>query len=209
MKTIKPSRRQFIVAAAAVGASGCFGSFGATNALYDWNEGVSNNKWIQWLVFLVLIILPVYGLFILADAIVLNTIEFWTGTNPVGTAKLPEGHTLHSSRTDDPDVIRHEVRKDGELVRVIHVKRVSEDEMMMLDEHMKPLARARMNADGEIELLDPEGRSLSALDAGARTRVALAVDAGMAPTEAVLDSVSAPQRERMLALTRQDAGARG
>jgi hypothetical protein len=199
-----PSRRQFVIAAAALGASGCFGKFGATNALYDWNQDVSSNKWIRWLVFLVLIILPVYGLFMLADAIVLNTIEFWTGNNPVsgGHAELDDGHTLSSTRTDDPDVIRHEVRKDGKLVRVVHARRIGEREMELLDGSMRVLARARMRDDGSVELLDAHGQTLSSMTPSAIERVELALDAGASPTQAVLRAAEDADRERMLALAR-------
>jgi hypothetical protein len=72
------------VVTAAAGSAGCWGSFSLTNKLYRFNDGVSDSKWIKWLLFLGLIILPVYSLFILGDAIIFNTIEFFTGSNPFG-----------------------------------------------------------------------------------------------------------------------------
>jgi hypothetical protein len=198
------SRRGFLVASSALLATGCFGSFGATNALYDWNKGVSSSKWLQWLVFLVLIILPVYGLFILADALVINTIEFFSGRNPIGggTADLGNGHTLRSSRTEDPNLVKHEILEDGELKRTVYVRRLSDHEMVLLDEHMKPSGRARILPDGAVELLDAEGRVLSTVRPKQVRRATAALSDGAGPSQAVADVLDADRREALLASAR-------
>jgi hypothetical protein len=184
---IQLTRRAALGAGLALLGSGCFGGFGATHSLYKWNTDVSDNKWLRWLVFLVLIIVPVYGLFILADALVLNTIEFFSGKNPIngGTAQLGGGHTLTSSRTTDPNVIRHEHRKDGKLVRVLYVKRVNDREMLLLDEHFHVLTGVELNAHGKVSLRDGTGRELAALGAAEIERIGLALEAGASPLNAV------------------------
>ena len=58
--------------------SSCIGSFRLTNKLKDWNEGVGS-KWVNELVFLAMHIVPVYEVAIFVDAVVLNSVEFWTG----------------------------------------------------------------------------------------------------------------------------------
>ena len=63
--------------------SSCLGSFSAFNNLKDWNQGVSDSKFVNNLVFWGLNIIPVYGLFFLGDAIIFNVIEFWSGSNPI------------------------------------------------------------------------------------------------------------------------------
>jgi hypothetical protein len=63
--------------------TGCFGSFSLLHKVHDWNGSVSENKFVQELVFLGFIILPVYSLSSLIDAVILNTVEFWTGDNPL------------------------------------------------------------------------------------------------------------------------------
>jgi len=65
-------------------ATGCYGSFNLTKKVYNWN-GTMGDKWINTVVFIVLA-WNVYGLVLLADGVVLNTIEFWTGNNPVAMA---------------------------------------------------------------------------------------------------------------------------
>lgn len=62
--------------------SSCLGSFRLTNKCYTWNKSIGD-KWINELVFIGLNIIPVYDICILADAVIFNSIEFWTGNNPV------------------------------------------------------------------------------------------------------------------------------
>ena len=83
-------------------ASGCYGPFNLTRSLHDWNGTVVENEWGQEGIFLLLAIFPVYGLCMLGDAIIFNSIEFWGGDNPISppsTAMLdddgePLGDTL-------------------------------------------------------------------------------------------------------------------
>lgn len=80
-----------------VATSGCFGGFQLTRKVYQFNRDVSPDKWIRELVFLVMAILPVYGFATLIDAVILNSIEFWTGNNPV----LAENGATQTIQTDD------------------------------------------------------------------------------------------------------------
>ncbi|MBR2606324.1 MAG: DUF3332 domain-containing protein [Bacteroidaceae bacterium] len=60
--------------------SSCIGSFNLTNKVKDWNGGLGN-KFVNELIFIGLHIIPVYELTIMADILVLNSIEFWTGSS--------------------------------------------------------------------------------------------------------------------------------
>ena len=62
--------------------SGCYGSFAATKKVYQWN-GTVGDKWVNSIVMIGLNIIPVYGIAGGADILVLNTVEFWTGKNPL------------------------------------------------------------------------------------------------------------------------------
>ncbi len=66
---------------------GCIGSFQLTNNLYNWNTTQLGSKWASEVVFLAFLIVPVYSVTLLADGIVLNSIEFWTGSNPLAMNK--------------------------------------------------------------------------------------------------------------------------
>lgn len=73
--------------------SSCVGSFGLFNRISSWNQSIGT-KFVNELVFLALNIVPVYGVAYLADALVINSIEFWSGTNPmanVGDVKKVKG----------------------------------------------------------------------------------------------------------------------
>ncbi|MFN7014176.1 MAG: DUF3332 domain-containing protein [Bacteroidia bacterium] len=60
----------------------CIGSFTLTKKVYEFNRGVGN-KFIQELVFIAFCVLPVYSIATFVDVVILNLIEFWTGSNPM------------------------------------------------------------------------------------------------------------------------------
>lgn len=64
--------------------SSCIGSFALHGKLVNWNQNLSN-KFVNELVFLAFNIVPVYGICYLADAVVINSIEFWSGSNPIAS----------------------------------------------------------------------------------------------------------------------------
>lgn len=70
----------------------CIGSFTLTNKLLSWNKTVGN-KFVNELVFFAFWILPVYEVSALADVLVLNSIEFWSGENPVAAGT----HTIQGN----------------------------------------------------------------------------------------------------------------
>jgi hypothetical protein len=67
----------------------CIGSFGLSNKILSWNKELGN-KFVNEVVFLALWIVPVYQFSMFADMIVLNSIEFWTGSNPVSAGVVKE-----------------------------------------------------------------------------------------------------------------------
>lgn len=56
--------------------------FVVTKKLYNWNSRLGN-KWVNEIVFLIMVIIPVYGIAVLVDGIILNSVDFWTGSNPL------------------------------------------------------------------------------------------------------------------------------
>ena len=66
-----------------VSVSNCYGKFALTRKIYTWNGNVSENKFVKTLVMWGLMIIPVYGIGGAVDIIILNTIEFWSGSNPM------------------------------------------------------------------------------------------------------------------------------
>lgn len=60
----------------------CIGSFSLSNKLLAWNKTVGN-KFVNEVVFFAFWVVPVYEVSMLADIVVLNSIEFWSGSNPI------------------------------------------------------------------------------------------------------------------------------
>lgn len=71
--------------AVSIPLTSCIGSFSLTKDVMKWNNQVGS-KFVNELVFFAFWILPVYQVTALADLIVLNSIEFWSGSNPMTTS---------------------------------------------------------------------------------------------------------------------------
>ncbi len=70
----------------------CIGSHALFNKVQDWNQSVSN-KWVNEILYFAMWCVPVYEISLLADMWIFNSIEFWTGSNPMaaGTVKHVKG----------------------------------------------------------------------------------------------------------------------
>ncbi|MDR1201034.1 MAG: DUF3332 domain-containing protein [Tannerellaceae bacterium] len=94
--------------------SSCIGSFSLTNKLLTWNKEI-DTKLVNEIVFLAFHIIPVYEISFLVDIFVINSIEFWTGDNPVadvGTVKTIEGKDgVYTVETKENG---YTIQKDGE-----------------------------------------------------------------------------------------------
>jgi hypothetical protein len=158
------------VALFSVHVSGCFGKFALTRAIWEFNKNVSPNKFVQWLVFLVLVVVPVYGIGTLVDALVINSIEFWTGSNPVLAAegggtqtrvvRLGPGDTLRLSREPGSDVMKVELEREGQAPLVRYFEPL-EDGMAVRDDAGAVLLQAREQLDGAVRVTDAAGVAMA------------------------------------------------
>lgn len=82
MKKIKISVVALLIGMTSIATTSCIGSFALTKSVLNWNKGI-DNKVVNELVFVAFWILPVYEVSALADLLVLNSIEFWSGNNPM------------------------------------------------------------------------------------------------------------------------------
>jgi hypothetical protein len=150
--------------------TGCFGKFSLTRAMWDFNRNISGNKFIQWAVFLVMVIVPVYGVGALVDALVINSIEFWTGSNPISSAggadgdtrvvRLGTGETLKLSREPGSEVMKVELEREGQAPVVRYFEPLN-DGMVVRDEAGALLIQAREQVDGAVTVTDAAGASLA------------------------------------------------
>lgn len=116
-------RRATILSLAAVGllgSTGCFGSFQLTRKLHAFNKSVSDDKFVQELVFLAFAVPQIYSLVAGADALIFNTVEFWTGKNPVVSARTatPDGRSFvqTGSATAERKTLVIDEMRDGETL---------------------------------------------------------------------------------------------
>jgi len=154
--------------------SGCYGPFNLTRRLHHWN-GQVGSKWENEFVFLVLAWLPVYGLATLGDALIFNSMEFWTGKNPVDppSAALPQ--TRRIARGSDEAVLTYRPVSDGAELFIEQFQqgksagslRVTRRDGMTvgLDADGKVLVSSRSMADGSILIHDGSGKQMAAYSA--------------------------------------------
>ncbi|MCB5270413.1 MAG: DUF3332 domain-containing protein [Candidatus Cloacimonetes bacterium] len=127
-----------------VGLGGCFGNFAATRKVYDFNQSFGG-KWENQLLFWVLNIVPVYGLASWGDVVIFNTIEFWTGSNPM--AMGPKEEVIKYASQDGKD-LRITIRQNQVVVEDLANPGVE------LELSYKPLEKAwyYQGAEGEFKI---------------------------------------------------------
>jgi hypothetical protein len=89
---------------AAFAATACTGTFRLTRDVYKFHR--SQQKWADEIIFLAFVIVPVYGISTLADGILFNSIEFWTGKNPLASTTDANNNVAmkYDSKTQDIQV---------------------------------------------------------------------------------------------------------
>lgn len=103
-------------------ATSCIGTFTLTNKLASWNRCVGD-KVTNELVFFAFWILPVYEVAGLADLLVLNAIEFWSGSNPMASnTRIIDGQDGRYRLVTDASGYTVESLTDGSTVRLDYHK---------------------------------------------------------------------------------------
>ncbi|MCZ6794005.1 MAG: DUF3332 family protein [Planctomycetota bacterium] len=145
-----------VLGAALLTSPGCYGSFKLTKKLYDWNGSIED-PWGQEAAFLVCVLVPAYFFSTLGDAIVFNSVEFWTGDNPVDApAKAAEG--------DGGDGMTTTVRR-GEYRAVLESRSSAEGRRLELrlfrGEQLLDESTLIQRPGGRLERRDADGRLLA------------------------------------------------
>ena len=63
--------------------AGCYGSYGAFHKVHAWNGKATSSKWGNSAIHLGLWIVPVYEIVLLGDFLIFNTVEHFSGKNPM------------------------------------------------------------------------------------------------------------------------------
>jgi len=163
-------------------AQGCYGHFPLTHAVYRMNgeaggsigEDRTQHKLVQSVLFWVLWIIPVYEVSVLADAVVLNLIEFWTGdTVDLSAVQERDGSkvALQSMANGHEAVLT--VSRNGKTLAEQHVVKVSATAFEVRDASGHLTGTFQKTAEGGILLSDAQGkviRTLTAADMAALPR---------------------------------------
>ncbi|NNN47168.1 DUF3332 family protein [Vibrio sp. 2-2(8)] len=116
------------LAVVSVALSGCVGSNAVTGYLMKFNIKAVDNRYARG--GLNMLLAPVYGLTIAADYVIFNSLEFWTGSNPLTGAPhifdiktetyLDINHKLDPSLTEAPvgPITQNRIIQSGEMFQV-------------------------------------------------------------------------------------------
>jgi len=148
-----------LLAAAMLGMfllSACTGTFTLTKKVHKFNRDF-DNKWVEEAVFLAFVILPVYGISTLGDALIFNTMEFWTGSNPMAATDRPAPAVAY-----DP-LLDHVVVSDHEGGKVLLTMEEEDGILLARTTDGTVICRLIKNDDGSIQLFSPDGTLLQQL----------------------------------------------
>ena len=148
----------------------CYGPFNLTKNVYHWNSGIKgsgevSDKWMKEFVFFGMIIVPVYMFSALLDGFIFNSIQFWSGDNPVKAADVNRNGTTKTvalgettirwTQTDEGALVTYE--RHGIVERRATII-ADGSGYRLIDESGMVLAEAEYEADGAVTVLDHDCR---------------------------------------------------
>lgn len=156
--------------------SSCIGSFGLFNKVLDWNKQVSN-KFVNEVIFLV--ISPAYAVCGTIDLFVLNSVEFWSGSNPIASV----GKTQNVWGKDGKLYAVKTLKNGYEITKPTGDKVLfSYDEKSQtwsMEENGVQQELFRFNEDGTIEANLPSGETMNvSLNDAGMYQLRMAVNGG-------------------------------
>jgi hypothetical protein len=156
----KSMKAIILLLAGSMALSSCVGSFSLFNKLADWNKNATKDKFLNEIIFLV--ISPAYAFCGAADVFVLNTIEFWNGSNPLVSNEgktqyvMGEDGKMYAVRTLKNG---YEVTSpEGSIANFVYNKKAN-SWSMLVDGKAKEIFR--FNNDGTIRTNLPSGQKMN------------------------------------------------
>lgn len=143
-----------LLLAATLPLQSCIGSFALTHKVLSWNNQVGS-KFVNELVFFAFWILPVYEVTSIADLLVINSIEFWSGNNPV-EASTKVVDTDHGRYYIACDGAGYDITApNGDKVRLNFEEDVKTWSVSVNDEEALPFMT--MIDDSHVKMITPDG----------------------------------------------------
>ena len=110
MRKIRIAVGALLVAGGSMLFSSCIGSFSLTKSVLNWNKNVGS-KVVNELIFFAFWLVPVYEVTSVADLLILNSIEFWSGKNVI---------QAHITNEIDTEQGKYVVVCDGRGYQITH-----------------------------------------------------------------------------------------
>ncbi|MCI6159955.1 MAG: DUF3332 domain-containing protein [Prevotellaceae bacterium] len=169
----------FLLMAGGMVLNSCIGSYTLFNKFAKWETRATDSKFLNAIIGVLL--LPVNGVCLFVDAFILNTIEFWTGSNPMAqnigkTQRVMGGDGLYYAVKTLKN--GYEITKpDGQVVNFTYNEKENAW-YMVADGKITQLFR--FNGDGTIQANLQNGRTLHVTpDAQGLYDVRMAVNNGL------------------------------
>jgi hypothetical protein len=155
----------------------CYGPFNLTRNVYHFNSNVKGSgevseKWMKEIVFFGMIVIPVYMFSALLDAFIFNSLQFWTGDNPIKAGDVGTDGRTRVVRLGET-TITMTMLQDGHAWDVIYAKagRVFQTATIvpvergyrLVDGRDRVILSADMTSDGGVKLVDREYRVVATL----------------------------------------------
>lgn len=157
-----------VVAILAPPAVGCYGKFPLTKAVYRFNGEVSSDRLLRSVLMWGFIILPVYEIAMIGDAIIFNLIQFWTGeTLQIGSASEKDGVRASLSPSADGREALLSLSKDGLTNQQVRFMRLPNGTVEVRSLQGELSGIVRPNTEGGLDLLDAHGNLIQVLPAQA------------------------------------------
>ena len=167
---VRTQHRVGALLAAGLLLGGCYGPFYLTRKVYNWNGRVGD-KWVNEIVFLVISWVPVYSVSVLADALIFNSIEFWTGDNPMAAASKPTTKRLvrgnsEADLTYVPDQRQLIIRQmiNGQQGPGLRIERQG-DLTIASNSQGDVVFLAKTSSDGQVQVSDASGKQVASYSA--------------------------------------------
>ncbi|HSN05439.1 MAG TPA: DUF3332 family protein [Nitrospira sp.] len=152
-------------------STACYGPFNLTRNVYHWNSGVKgsgevSDKWMKELVFFGMIVVPVYMFSALLDAFIFNSIQFWSGQNPVKVTQDEEGRirevqlgkiTASVTWAEDRKSAHVTYVRQGRVMKQVTIEHDG-DQLRLRELGGHVLVTAETPEDGSLRFIGRDGR---------------------------------------------------
>ena len=141
---------------------GCFGYFPLTRAVYRVNDSVEPSP-LKTLLFWGFLIIPVYSVAMIVDAVILNLIDFWIpGVDfaESGSSAVTKRGDIETTleRSSDGNQAVCTVRRKGQVLGQYRFVKMPDGSCELRATDGKLLGSARKRTAGDFEFLDGQGR---------------------------------------------------